>query len=398
MADGARSVEGVRRRNLSEVLRLVHEGGPQSRARLTAATGLNRSTIADLVSTLVDAGLAVEREPDPTRRAGRPSPVVAASDDVVAIAVNPEIDAIEMAAVGLNGLVRVRAREVVDRVITPEETATSVARILGEWRNRELSGLRVVGVGVAVPGLVRATDAVVRYAPHLGWREASIGTLIQAATGLPVAVGNDASLGAKAEHLFGAAVGNDDVVYLNGGASGIGGGLIIDGRLVGGAGGYAGEWGQNKAVIADPADRRSRDGVLEDEVSRARLLDVLGIAAADDLVLAEALAAATDAAVIGELSRQRRVLASTLASAVNVLNPSMIVLGGFLSMLLSADADALDAAMRVHAMVDPADDVRILPAALGDDRLLIGAAELAFAPLLADPLAEPDVEPRAARG
>ncbi|WP_341975603.1 ROK family transcriptional regulator [Microbacterium sp. LWO13-1.2] len=398
MADGARSVEGVRRRNLGEVLRLVHEGGPQSRARLTVATGLNRSTIADLVSTLVDAGLAVEREPDPTRRAGRPSPVVAASDDVVAIAVNPEIDAIEMAAVGLNGLVRVRAREVVDRLITPEDTASSVARILDEWRNRELSGLRVVGVGVAVPGLVRATDAVVRYAPHLGWREASIGTLVQAATGLPVAVGNDASLGAKAEHLFGAAVGNDDVVYLNGGASGIGGGLIIDGRLVGGAGGYAGEWGQNKAVIADPADRRSRDGVLEDEVSRARLLDVLGIAAADDLILAEALAAATDDAVIGELSRQRRVLASTLASAVNVLNPSMIVLGGFLSMLLSADADALDAAMRVHAMADPADDVRILPAALGDDRLLIGAAELAFAPLLADPLAEPDVEPRAARG
>lgn len=398
MADGARSVEGVRRRNLGEVLRLVHEGGPQSRARLTVATGLNRSTIADLVSTLVDAGLAVEREPDPTRRAGRPSPVVAASDDVVAIAVNPEIDAIEMAAVGLNGLVRVRAREVVDRLITPEDTASSVARILDEWRNRELSGLRVVGVGVAVPGLVRATDAVVRYAPHLGWREASIGTLVQAATGLPVAVGNDASLGAKAEHLFGAAVGNDDVVYLNGGASGIGGGLIIGGRLVGGAGGYAGEWGQNKAVIADPADRRSRDGVLEDEVSRARLLDVLGIAAADDLILAEALAAATDDAVIGELSRQRRVLASTLASAVNVLNPSMIVLGGFLSMLLSADADALDAAMRVHAMADPADDVRILPAALGDDRLLIGAAELAFAPLLADPLAEPDVEPRAARG
>ncbi|WZO43495.1 ROK family transcriptional regulator [Microbacterium sp. LWO13-1.2] len=388
----------MRRRNLGEVLRLVHEGGPQSRARLTVATGLNRSTIADLVSTLVDAGLAVEREPDPTRRAGRPSPVVAASDDVVAIAVNPEIDAIEMAAVGLNGLVRVRAREVVDRLITPEDTASSVARILDEWRNRELSGLRVVGVGVAVPGLVRATDAVVRYAPHLGWREASIGTLVQAATGLPVAVGNDASLGAKAEHLFGAAVGNDDVVYLNGGASGIGGGLIIDGRLVGGAGGYAGEWGQNKAVIADPADRRSRDGVLEDEVSRARLLDVLGIAAADDLILAEALAAATDDAVIGELSRQRRVLASTLASAVNVLNPSMIVLGGFLSMLLSADADALDAAMRVHAMADPADDVRILPAALGDDRLLIGAAELAFAPLLADPLAEPDVEPRAARG
>ncbi len=387
MADGARSVEGVRRRNLGEMLRLVHEGGPQSRARLTAATGLNRSTVADLVTTLADAGLVVEREPDQTRRVGRPSPVVAASGDVVAFAVNPEVDAIEMAAVGLNGEVRARVREELDRLITPEEAAASVARTLREWRAGELAGLRVVGVGIAVPGLVRATDAVVRYAPHLGWRDASVGALVQEATGLPVAVGNDASLGAMAEHLFGAAVGHLDVVYLNGGASGIGGGLIVDGRLVGGSGGYAGEWGQNRPVILAPADRRAGEGVLEDEVSRSRLLGVLGLAAADDVALADALAAATDADVFEEVSRQRRILSPTLASAVNVLNPSAVVLGGFLSMILTHDADALVAAVRAQAMSDPVADVMILPAALGDDRLLIGAAEIAFASLLADPLA-----------
>lgn len=389
MADGARSVEGVRRRNLGEVLRLVHEGGPQSRARLTAATGLNRSTVADLVTTLADAALVVERDPDPTRRVGRPSPVVAPSDDVVALAVNPEIDALEMAAVALSGRVVARVREPLDHLITPEETAASVARILAAWRRAELGGRRVAGIGLAVPGLVRASDAVVRFAPHLGWRDASIGALVEASTGLDVAVGNDASLGAMAEHLFGAAVGHDDVVYLNGGASGIGGGLLIGGRLVGGAGGYAGEWGQNRPVILDPADRRAPDGVLEDEVSRARLLDVLDLAGADDPALASALDAASAGEVLGEISRQRRILASTLASAVNVLNPSAVVLGGFLGMILQHDPDAMLEAVRAQAMADPARDVRILPAALGDERLLIGAAEIAFERLLADPLADP---------
>ena len=87
-------------------------------------------------------------------------------------------------------------------------------------------------------------------------------------TGLPTVVGNDASLGAIAEHLYGAARGIDDVVYLNGGASGIGGGLIVHGMPVAGAGGYAGEFGQNRPGIASDSDRRAEDGVLEDEVSQ----------------------------------------------------------------------------------------------------------------------------------
>ena len=99
------------------------------------------------------------------------------------------------------------------------------------------------------------------------------------ATGLPTVVGNDASLGAIAEHLFGAGRGVDDLVYLNGGASGIGGGLIVHGLPVGGTGGYAGEFGQNRPGIASPDDRRAAGGVLEDEVSRARLLDAVGLAA-----------------------------------------------------------------------------------------------------------------------
>lgn len=69
-----RETVGVRQTNLARLLQLVHRGGPLSRAALTEATGLNRSTIADLVGELVDEGLVVERAPDPSRRVGRPSP------------------------------------------------------------------------------------------------------------------------------------------------------------------------------------------------------------------------------------------------------------------------------------------------------------------------------------
>ena len=115
-----------------------------------------------------------------------------------------------------------------------------------------------------------------RDAPHLRWTDVALRELIEAATGLPTVVGNDAAMGVLAEHLFGAARGIDDVVYLNGGASGIGGGLVVQGMPVTGASGYSGEFGQNRPRIASAADRRAADGVLEDEVSRARLLAALG--------------------------------------------------------------------------------------------------------------------------
>lgn len=387
MADGAMSVEDVRRRNLGAILRLIHERGPQSRARLTAATGLNRSTVGDLVAALAAAGVVTERDPDPTKRVGRPSPVVAAHEDLVAVTVNPEVDAIEAAVVGLNGVVRARVRDDVDHLLSPEEVAQRVGGMVAQWGSGDYSDARIVGIGIAVPGLVRALDGVVRFAPHLGWRDTALAALVQQETGLPVHVGNDASLGARAEHLFGAAQGHADVVYLNGGASGIGGGIILDGRLVSGVGGFAGEWGQNRAVIESADDRRSARGILEDEVSRSRLLDAIGLSVADDNTLAAAMASSADSVLNDEIARQRRILAVSLASAVNVLNPSLIVLGGFLRMIFDADADDFAGAVRARAMEAPADDVLISAAALGDDRLLIGAAELAFASLLANPLA-----------
>lgn len=387
MAERDGTLDGVHRRNLSKLLGLVHLDGPLSRARLTTLTGLNRSTVAALAGELVDLGLVVERAPDPTNRVGRPSPVIAADPRVLALAVNPEVDAVTIAAVGLDGSVARRERVDVDHLLAPGEVAALVAETLGRWRSSDVRSSRFLAIGLAVPGLVRASDGMVRLTPHLGWADAPIRTLVEQATQLPVTVGNDASLGAVAEHLFGAGRDVDDLVYLNGGASGIGGGIVLDGRLVGGAGGYAGEFGQNRPGIAITADRRADGGVLEDEVSRARLLEVAGLAAADEPTLAAALADSTRPGVAEELARQRRILATALANAVNALNPSLVVLGGFLATIADSDPAALEAEVAEQVMPAAFEQLAIRTAALGEDRLMIGAAEAAFSSLLADPLA-----------
>ena len=125
--------------------------------------------------------------------------------------------------------------------------------------------------------------------------------------------------------------------------------------------------------------------MLEDEVSRARLLAALGRPNADEPTLAELLRTTSATEVLDEIARQRRILATALANAVNVLNPSVVILGGFLGMLAAHDLDDLKRAVVAQTMPANGEDLEIVPAALGEDRLLIGAAEAALAELLRDP-------------
>lgn len=377
--------ESVRTRNLSRILQLVHRDGPLSRAALTELTALNRSTIGDLVGELSRRGLVVERAPDPSRRAGRPSPVVTVDPGVVAIAVNPEVDAVTIAAIGLDQRRHALRRVETDEIVTAEQTVQLAQATIDDWSRNELAGARILALGVAVPGLVRSADGVVRSAPHLGWHEIPLRDILAEQIGLPTAVDNDATVGTLAEHLFGAARGLDHVVYVNGGASGIGGGLIVHGMPVRGVSGYAGEIGQNRPGIAATDDRRAPAGVLEDEVNRSRLLTALGLRSVDEPTLAQALAATEDPAVLHEIARQRRILATALGNAVNVLNPHAVVLGGFLAAIAATNLTETTELVRAQAMPASGEDVDIRLAVLAEDRLLVGAAELAFAPLLADP-------------
>ncbi|HXR45276.1 MAG TPA: ROK family protein [Pseudolysinimonas sp.] len=376
------NLDGVRRGNLSAVLGIVHRHGPVARAWITTETGLNRSTVGVLVAELASLGLVVENSPEATNRVGRPSPSVSPNPDVVAVAVNPEVDAVTVGVVGLGARVEQQSRHDLGHPARPEEVAELVAGAV-----RRLAPRRIAGIGLAVPGLVREADGVVRWAPHLGWTDAPITALVEQATGIRAFAANDASLGALAERLFGAGRGVDELLYLNGGASGIGGGVIAGGRAIGGRGGYAGEFGQTRPGFSDPGDRRTANGTLEDEVSRERLLAAVGRASATEPELAGALLDSTDPRVAAELARQRRVLAVALGNAVDLLNPEAVVLGGYLATLFTSAPLEFEREVAAQTVSAAWEGTRIVGAELGDRRLMVGAAELAFAPLLADPAA-----------
>jgi len=382
------NLDTVRRHNLATVLGLVHREGPLARSALTTATGLNRSTVGALVGELVELGLVQEREPGLSNRVGRPSPLVAPDGRVVAIALNPEIDAVTVGVVGLDATVHRRVRYPTGHIPTAAEAVAIAAAVIDGLRPH-LAGLtRVVGIGVAVPGLVRESDGVVRLAPHLEWAEEPFAADLAAATGYPVLAANDASLGANAERLFGAGRGASDLVYLNGGASGIGAGVIVSGAPLTGISGYAGELGHTLVNSAGVRCHCGAIGCLETEVSQSALLRVLGMDAADPEELDRALAAAVaagDAAVIAEADRQIGFLATALRTATNVFDPELIVLGGFLGALHALDPERLPRLVGEQALAASAERLAIVRAGLGSDILMIGAAELAFGPLLASP-------------
>jgi predicted NBD/HSP70 family sugar kinase len=202
-----------------------------------------------------------------------------------------------------------------------------------------------------------------------------------------VRASNDAQLGAYAEHVFGAGIGVSELIYVNGGSSGIGGGVILGGAAFTGAAGHAGELGHIRVASSDAVDSGGLAGTLEAEVSRSRLLKVLGLEgqSIDADGLTAAIQASADPAVSAEVHRQLELLSVALGTALTLFNPRLIVLGGFLATIYQADAAALDRAVAHATLPETLEGVQITRTRLGSDILLIGAAELAFEPLLADP-------------
>ncbi|PDQ35207.1 MAG: hypothetical protein B5766_07085 [Candidatus Lumbricidophila eiseniae] len=434
------NLDEVRRRNLSQVLRLVHSNSGTSRAELTRATGLNRSTIADLIAELKRRGLVTESAPpqehtpthtesvhDPLRprspggtdllpsvysgsalrprspggtptahiesvpahsaSVGRPSFLISPSRSAITIAIIPEIDAVTLGLVSLGGTVLRQVRRENPRVPTVHEVVEIVVDLLAELAV-DLEHAHIVGVGAALPGLVRTHDGLVNLAPHLGWRDEAFAQHLSDAMGARTRSANDASCGAIAERAFGAGRGVDDLVYLNGGASGIGGGVIAGGRLLRGANGFAGELGHTLVLSAGSPCHCGATGCLETEVTRAALLQAVGLRSDDIAQLDTALVAryATDAAVRTVVDRQLDFLTLALRNIVNTFNPQLILLGGFLATLFDTAGDRMIEGLQRSALPGPCADVRIARACLGrDNTLLIGAAELVFAEVLADP-------------
>ncbi|MBM7473484.1 ROK family protein [Subtercola frigoramans] len=381
------SNDQTRRHNLSTILTMLHHGGAQTRAQLTRLSGLNRSTIAALVAELAELGLAYETEPSDSGLVGRPSPIVHANEKIAAITINPDVDAITIGLVGLGGELHKRIRFETASVPSVRETINVVTAVIAGMRAELDTQYRVVGVGMAIPGLVNGRDGTVRLAPHLGWQDVQVAEPFSAALGYPVRIANDAGLATLAESLFGAGRGVQDLVYLNGSASGIGGGVLVGGSMLRGAQGYAAELGHTLVNSAGIRCHCGKIGCLETEVNLGRLLAVLGREGLGpdelDAVLAGALAPDARA----EVDRQLDVLALAIGNFISVFNPQVFILGGSLGALYEANPERLRAAVAANAVGTLGEDVRIERAQLRSRLLTVGAAEIVFAGLLGDPAA-----------
>jgi predicted NBD/HSP70 family sugar kinase len=378
------STDDVRRRNLSSVLTLVHRHRVLSRAELTRHTGLSRSTTKDLVEELVARGLVHESPAPPTTQVGRPSTIVRPSDRVLAVAVTPEVDAVTVGLVAMGGAVLDVVRCPTERIPSAEDTVAIAAKTIGDICRGLHRGQAVTAVGVAVPGLVHRRESAVQLAPNLDWHNVEIGQMLSTATGLPVYAGNDANAGATAEHLFGNHQDAENLIYVNGGPSGIGAGFVVAGGLLEGVAGYAGELGHTYVGGREKCHCGSV-GCLETEVVQAPLAGLLDALDSRAEANGSRLDAPDSTAARDVLDRQAGLLAIALGNAINMLNPGLIVLGGFLRVFPAYASAVLHEELARRSMGAPRDLVRVVPATLGADTLVIGAAELAFAPVLADP-------------
>jgi predicted NBD/HSP70 family sugar kinase len=387
---GARPDE-VRRHNRRVLLRRLHVAGPCTRADLATELGLNRSTIKVLVDGLAESGVVEERVPLRRTGAGRPSLLVVPQPDaVVVLAADVRVEGVAIALVGLGGQMLGRnSWNLHGRASEPDEVITHIIEsfrwLAGEKLAGEKDSVETVSVGVSVPGVVRRSDGLVHEAPNLRWTDVALGERLHAALGLPIKVGNDAELGALAEHVRGTARDSSDAVWVSADV-GVGGGVISGGSTLGGTDGYLGEIGH---MVVRPGGRRcycGSSGCWETEVGEAALCRALGLPEESPrgAIVAELRSLSADpSAVRARLAEFAEWLTLGLVNVVNVLGPELVVLGDLFTALPPAVIADVGHEVRRRSLVSRAvGGTRIVASTLGADAKLIGAAELAFEPVL----------------
>lgn len=261
-----------------------------------------------------------------------------------------------------------------------------------------LGGHRPAAVGVSFGGPVRASDGVVVLSHHVpGWERVSLREKLMRDLGAPVEVDNDANVAALGEARFGAGAGCASMLYVTV-STGVGGGWVLDGKIYRGASELAGEIGH---LLIDPQGPRcvcGRRGCVEimacgpaiAREARARLERepsnglILRSMVQNDLERVSAKNV-NEAALAGdELAREvmdaaARALGTGIGSAIVLMNPARVVVGGGVSKAGEQYFETIRAAARANVMAEMRSAVDIVPAALGDDAPLWGAVALAEA-------------------
>lgn len=325
---GPAATDEVRRRNTALVIRLLRDSGALSRADLARRSGLAKATIGTIVSQLERAGAVSAGETESSGR-GRPStPLVLAGRSLAGLGIEINVDYTAVTALDLAG-----------RELSFEEHALErggrrleevVALVRGEVERLAADGLELLGLTVAVPGLIDRVRGVVVDAPNLGWSEVGLGPALTTELGhaLPVAVDNDANCAARAESMRGVAVGVEDFVYLTG-TVGLGAGIVSGGQVLRGSRGLAGEVGHLRVGADEHRCACGRSGCWEAVAGLRALEQATGVAVApgeDPVSYAVRLHALPQARA--GLMTIGQALGRGVAQLAVTLDPRMVVLGG----------------------------------------------------------------------
>ncbi|MER6503324.1 ROK family protein [Streptomyces sp. NPDC001455] len=383
---------------LGPALELVHTGRAPTRAVLTAELGVTRATAGAVASELEALGLIqVDSRPGSAAGSqGRPSHRLSVRESgPVAVAAQVHADGYRAALVGLGGRIVATAPGCVTVTADPAQVIGEVvddcARLLRD------SGRRCVGAGIAVPSAVAEPEGAALNPLHIAWpagapvREIFAAHVAAAGIPGPAFAGNDVNLAALAEHRHGAGCGARHLLCVATGHRGVGGALVLDGRLHTGSSGLALEVGH---LTVNPDGRPCHcggRGCLDVETDPLAFLlaarrepgpEESLLKQAGDLLRTEY----DDPAVRGAAEELIDRLGLGLAGLVNILDPDRIILGGLHRALLDADPERLRAVVADRSLWGRSGSVPILPCTL-DHNSLVGAAELAWQPVLDDPLA-----------
>ncbi|WP_434098160.1 ROK family protein [Streptomyces sparsogenes] len=388
---------------LGPALELVHTGRAPTRAVLTAELGVTRATAGAVAAELEALGL-IQVDSRPLGAAGaqgRPSHRLSiAPRGPVALAAQVHADGFRAALVGLGGRIVATDPGCMTVPADPAQVIDAVveagARLLRE------SGRRCVGAGLAVPSAVAEPEGTALNPLHIAWpagapvRELFTESLaaagVRGPSGEPLTglAGNDVNLAALAEHRHGAGRGAQHLLCVATGHRGVGGALVLDGRLHTGSAGLAMEVGHLTVNPEGPPCHCGSRGCLDIETDPLAFLLAAGrdpgpevslLQQARDLLREEYGEPSVRAAADLLIDR----LGLGLAGLVNILNPDRIILGGLHRELLDADPERLRAVVAERSLWGRSGGVPVLPCTL-DHNSLVGAAELAWQAVLDDPL------------
>jgi glucokinase-like ROK family protein len=407
----------VRERNLAIVLNYLWEARqPVSRTHLVEASGLSKATVGSLLAQLQSWGLVKESGvSDP--RPGRPSVLMDINDEQGRL-LGVEIGVGFVSVVTTDLKANVIWRRKVETQNDP--SASGQARLLAQAEGlieeaiteTTRPGSRLYGMGVGVPGLVDHATGTLLLAPNLRWTNLPLREIWRRRFGVPVIVENEADAAALGERMLGVAQNRDNFVYLSAGV-GLGGGLVVDGKLYGGAGGFAGEVGHMTLVPDGLECNCGNRGCWETLVGPAAIIRRLRQAAAEgdaagllalcggdvDAIRMEQVlesAAQGEPAVLQALDEVGYYLGIGIANLVNAFNPSLVVLGGVLSLAGPYILPRAQEEVAKRALAAAHRDVTITLSAFRFDACVMGGAALVLREILNNPAAwQPQPEPTA---